>query len=515
MISIGLLIGAYSYTIFLLGVAGLLNRTILLASIIIYGIVGCFILIQKIKKNFFTLSLKRIDALLLMLIISQAAVNIVGVLAPELSFDALWYHLTLPKIYLLNYQIFFIPGGLYYYSVMPKLIEMLYIPALLFGNEITVKIIHFSFGILTLLVLYSLSRRFLDKTYSLLALVVFYSSLVVGWESITAYIDLGRTFYEILALFFFIKWWEKRSLSKLLFLGALVGLAISSKLIAIGSLGIFIILILLTSQQKIKDSIILLLLSLFIPLPWFIFSYLNTGNPVYPLFSPLYTIMPSLQLLNPFNFFFDMVRLFTFADDPISPLYIIFLPFLGIVYKKFTKKEKLLVTYSLLALVVWYITPRTGGGRFILPYLPAFSLVLVITAQYLNKKVIKSYIMGVIIIASIISISYRALANAKYIPVIMGRESKDEFLEKNLNFSFGDFYDKNQEIKKIVKNNTVLIIGGHNLYYVGFKFVHESYVRLKDSYSYILTIDEKLPNKYKGWKLIYYNEVTKAKLYNK
>lgn len=42
---------------------------------------------------------------------------------------------------------------------------------------------------------------------------------------------------------------------------------------------------------------------------------------------------------------------------------------------------------------------------------------------------------------SFISVPYRFIANIRFIPVILGLESKNNFLKNNLNFNFGDFYD--------------------------------------------------------------------------
>ena len=52
-------------------------------------------------------------------IILQALLNFATVFTPEIGFDALWYHLTLPKLWLLKHQWHF-NGGLLYYSVMPR-----------------------------------------------------------------------------------------------------------------------------------------------------------------------------------------------------------------------------------------------------------------------------------------------------------------------------------------------------------------------------------------------------------
>ena len=128
-----------------------------------------------------------------------------GALGPEIGFDALWYHLTIPKLYLENNSIFYIPGGLLYYSTIPKLTEMLYTAAIALNGEILAKLIHFCFGILTCVALFKLSRLFFSLKISLIAVVIFYSNLVVGWQSITAYVDLARTFFEIMALWAFAK----------------------------------------------------------------------------------------------------------------------------------------------------------------------------------------------------------------------------------------------------------------------------------------------------------------------
>ena len=42
------------------------------------------------------------------------------------------------------------------------------------------------------------------KIKSLLAVLLFYTNLVVGWMSITAYIDLSRTYFEIMSFLSFV-----------------------------------------------------------------------------------------------------------------------------------------------------------------------------------------------------------------------------------------------------------------------------------------------------------------------
>jgi len=526
MFSFAILIGIYSYLIFSLGVLGLINKNIIGLLTVIF-VTGSIIYLSKhfrIKKRYLTSILKdKFIFFLLSLLTIQAIINLIGALGPELSFDALWYHLTLPKLYIQNHSVLHIPGSLLYYSDMPKLTEMLYIPALLFGNEISAKLIHFSFGLLSSIALYFLSRKFFNARLSIFAVLIFYSNLVVGWESITAYIDLTRTFFEVMALWGFINFLEDKNKKWLIESAVMLGLAISTKLLALGSIFIFLCLIVyfgISNHNKItkvfKNVSIYLFFSLLVPLPWFVFSFIHNGNPFYSMFSNTATVNYSINILNPIRFLIDGLFLLIRSPDPLSPLYLIFLPLVLLTFNKFKGSIKFILLYSLLAIVIWYFTPRVGGGRFILPYLPAFSILVVQVIQTLEKKVeFRRLFLLLIIFISLSSIIYRGAANAKFIPVILGKESKSHFLSNHLNFSFGDFYDTDNYFKKnITSKDTVLLYGFHNLYYVNFPFIDSSWVKKSDMFNYIATQNSDLPKRFSNWNLIYYNPKTYVNLYS-
>lgn len=530
MFELAIFIGIYSYLIFALGILGLLYKSYIIFLTIVY--VATILLLKvapwyKVRpwdKVTPFLKNSKLIILLLIIIFSQAAVNFIGALGPEHGFDALWYHLTLPKIYLLNHKIEYIPGGLLYYSAMPQLTEMLYTSALALNGEILAQFTHFLFGLLSLAVLYKLSRKFLSTTFSLLAVVIFYSNLVVAWESITAYIDLARTFFEISALLAFVNWLEEKQKNWFVLSGVLLGLAVSTKLIAFGSLLIFSILIinkLYNSQKKDWKSITANILAYWyiciaVVSPWFVYSFIYTGNPVYPFFTNIYPTNFDISLLNPIRFFRDLWKIFVHADDPMSPIYIIALPLLVYFYKKFDSRFKPIILYSVLSIFVWYITPRTGGGRFLLPYLPALSLITAIVIDSMSKenKLIKNFLITTVILIAISIMLYRGIANSRYIPVIIGKETKEQFLSNHLNFSFGDFYDVDGYFKNNIKpSEKVLLYGFHNLYYIDFPFVDSSWVKKGDEFSHIASQNSIIPDRFSKYTLLYYNSNTKVKLY--
>jgi len=254
-----------------------------------------------------------------------------------------------------------------------------------------------------------------------------------------------------------------------------------------------------------------------IPLPWFIFSFLNTGNPLYPFFSETYIVSLNLQLFNIFNFIKEIGILFTNLSDPISPIYVAFLPLAIFLYRRFPRALKTISWYSIMAIAVWYFTPRTGGGRFILPYLPGLSVLAASSINYFeNKKFLRNVLLISVIFVFAITIFYRMVANYKYLNIIFGSQTKNEFLTLHLNFDFGDFYDIDNYFKKNIKaTDKVLLYGFHNLYYVDFPFIDSSFIKSGDKFNYVATQKSDVPERFNSWHLIYKNSLTHVKLYSK
>lgn len=525
MFFLAILIVVYSYTLFTVGLIGQLYASVILfITVFFYGVAFAYAGKQKTTFSLKNMHLSLLEKILIAAITLQVLINVIGVFGPELAFDALWYHLTLPKLYLLHHKVYFIPGGLLYYSAMPQLAEMLYVGALSLGNEITAKAIHFLFGIGTLIGVYKLSRLYISRHNALLTVFIFYSNLVVGWESITAYIDLTRSFFEVLGVFALILW-TRTDKRRYFFLSAIfIGAAIATKLLAVGTLSIMVVLLLVHafrkqhSFQEISRTIcIYIFCTLSIPFPWFLFSFLNTGNPVYPFFTSLYPVTQSFQILNPLHFLRDIVSLFVLSPDPVSPVYLICVPLFFLFFPK-GKNTGLLWVYSGLSLLVWFITPRTGGGRFIVPYLPVLSLCIGLVVEQIQKeKILIRYVLLLILTIGILSIVYRGIANVKYISVITGRESKHEFLTKQLNFSYGDFYDTDGYFARTIgKEDRVLLRGFHNLYYIDFPYVHESWITPHTGYTYIALQGDAIPDTLENtWHLVYKNKTTHVGVYKK
>ena len=172
-----------------------------------------------------------------------------------------------------------------------------------------------------------------------------------------------------------------------------LGLAMATKTIAVGSLGILGVVVWLTRTRR--DLVRYIALAMLVAAPWYIFSFVSTGNPVYPIFSGY-----KLE----WDWTFNLLRL----ADPINPIYVMILPIVWLVRKKI---PVMLTAYCLLSFVVWYLTPRTGGGRFLLPYLPVWSVATAIAIAQSAKLNAQKFLVGMVIALAVISIGYRGAAN--------------------------------------------------------------------------------------------------------
>lgn len=415
----------------------------------------------------------------LFLIFITALINLIGVFIPETAFDALWYHLTIPKLYLAVGKIYHIPGGLLYYSELPRLIEILYIPLLKYLGDIGPHLLSWGSGIGAAIILYLLSRKFhLSRLSSLIACAVFYVTPLVSWQSGSAYVDLPRTFFEVLALYFVID-------KKFLLAGLVTGLAFSTKTLALGSVLPLFLIILLTAK-KARPCILYLVSCVFVAAPWFLSAYLNTGYPLYPIgvgiLDPRHNL--NLDIWNIPKMAKEFVDLWLFPEDPISPIYLIILPFLLLSLSKLLAfrpaaqrgSQVSLLTYCFITFIVWYVTPRTGGGRFILPYLPAWSVLVAAIIAVQKRELIKQGLVLLVIIISLINLAYRFFVLSKTIPYLSGRQTKIDYLCKNLDTQTA-FVDCQNSFSNRKPPDLVYVLGYHNLYYINFPFVHETWYR--------------------------------------
>jgi hypothetical protein len=404
LFSVGLGLGLFTYVVLALALLGWLYAWVAWLIVAILGIVFAQDMWYGIKRigkrsielfaNGFSVKNRAADIFLLSLISVYLIVNLIGALAPEIEVDALVYHLYIPKVYIQNHRLVYIPYE--FRAAFPLGIEMLFTLAMLLRDSILAKLIHFALGVLSLLATYSFGKKYMGGRAGLLAATVFYTVSVVGWSSTTAYIDLGTTFFTILEIFALANWWRSRGDRWLAVAAIMCGLAMSTKYLGVFGLVILIAGILLKlSFTSGRDTLVALrtiliyaFISILMVSPWLIRNYVFTRNPVYPFFNNVF----KSPLMPPINPIFDRHR-FGMGDDVltkyvlspwnvtlhgeryggvIGPIFLTFLPLLLVV--RVDKLIKCLLLFCGIFFILWLVTFPII--RYLMPIMPFLSLIV-------------------------------------------------------------------------------------------------------------------------------------------
>ncbi|NVN97579.1 hypothetical protein HXX01_05155, partial [Candidatus Nomurabacteria bacterium] len=207
---------------------------------------------------------------------------------PEISKDALIYHLAVPKLYLKNNGFSFISGNIY--SNLPLQSEMLYTIALFLKGDILAKGVNFLAFLTVLLWVKEFSSRILNSSFPYLSMFIFAMLPTAFSLSHVSYADLYCCLYVLAALHLFIQWQKKNSYTVIMLSAYFTGLAISTKYSALilPLLALLGILINFRESRDMRKLLYTLLLFVLVTFAsgslFYIKNFILTGNPLYPFF---------------------------------------------------------------------------------------------------------------------------------------------------------------------------------------------------------------------------------------
>lgn len=226
--------------------------------------------------------------------VAVVAVLLLETLHPGISWDASAYHLTLPKLYLEHGGFFRVPFNVY--SNWPLGVELLFALAMVVGDYVVAKTVHFGFALATLAVVYRLAARRTAPWVGLLAGALVLFNPVVLFEASIAYVDLALAFFAVAALLFLDAFLDDEEASvrrtHLLLCGLCCGLAAATKLNGFFVATSLAVVLLVSRRRAFGRAVLRELPLLLLPtalglLPWLVKSAVLVGNPVYPLLYPL------------------------------------------------------------------------------------------------------------------------------------------------------------------------------------------------------------------------------------
>lgn len=223
------------------------------------------------------------------------------------DFDGLAEHLAQAADYARHGQI----QALWYdhHSWFPSNMQMLYALGLLFHSISAAKLFHWFHGIMALLAAALIARRYMHPGATAWAAVVLATMPLFLLLAGVSYVDLGVAAYGLIALFALLRWQESRRPTDLLLTGLLAGCCATVKTQGLTIWGVMMaaaLVLTLVEWRRAKVSgpetasgavgprtatgkghglgtvTAAAAIGVLICLPWFVRSYVNTGNPVYP-----------------------------------------------------------------------------------------------------------------------------------------------------------------------------------------------------------------------------------------
>lgn len=287
---LGLGFGILSVFIFIIGILHLLYTWVIFAILILMGLFSLKELktfLQDITKGS-KIEFNAFNIFSAMIMFILAAFAVIPALAPSsgMDWDGLAYHLAIPKLYLKHHSIIYVPY--ISHSNFPFLTEMLYTIGLSINSQAIAKLFHYSMYIGAAVAVYALCAKYLNPKTGIYSAILFITVPLIAWEAGIAYTDLSTAFYMLLAFYALLNFEASKSFNWLIICGIACGFAFSTKVLA--GIPIFVICILILYNQiqegkykiGIKLAFFVGITAILIGLPWYLKSYIYTGNPFYP-----------------------------------------------------------------------------------------------------------------------------------------------------------------------------------------------------------------------------------------
>jgi len=385
-------------------------------------------------------------------------------LAPEMGWDAMTYHLRVPSHYVEMHRMYLTPFSLG--SFYPFTVEMWFTAGQALGGDGAAKFINFSFLPLSILALAWLGAEAGNIPAGWLAGLLFASLPASGILSVESYNDLEAAAFTLLAV-----WASLRpTIPRIIAAGIFCGTAMGCKYSGVWVIPICLLAAGWLGRNGRRMAFPWLAVSAVIAglvfLPWPLRNYLLTGNPVYPLlrgifpvggFNPYFTpaeaamILPVsmpvsvMQVLSGLaRFPFDFSWNITAISARFGPLIFGFLPL--VLFRlpagrggrpAWPGREAGFLAGAGCAYAVMWVVSRAGDGRYLLPVAALLAYPSALAVMELSSRSFLLKVLTLLLVAGISAgqlVSWTGLVTGLYAPwrVAYGVESRLLYLSRGL-----------------------------------------------------------------------------------
>lgn len=388
-----------------------------------------------------------------------AAVLFPALAPPSCSdWDSLAYHLSIPKLFIQH-------GGIYYidfssHSNFPFLMEMLYVFPLWFGSAVGAKLMHLWMGVLLIAAVAVLTRKHFNPKAAPLAVIACAGMPILLWEATTAYIDLATALYTVLSIHLLLDYLDERKRPYLIASAIAAGFAASTKMTALSLFALIPIWLFLQSSTRFslrslpwKRGLMFVGIAALVCSPWYIKSFVYTGNPVYPFFYSIFggrgwnaaladqysTLQAHFGMGHdirknffylPWDLAFNSEKFYDTKGLFIGPILLALVPLLFLL-RNASKKLIGLTLFFLTQMLIWFMLSQQS--RYLIPNF-AIASVLIGAISYSDKRyrVTRSALMLCFVLTAFFGILTLYPQDQSTYSYVCGNETREQYLERTL-----------------------------------------------------------------------------------
>lgn len=241
---------------------------------------------------------QRFEVALLALSLVAVLMALVGALAPESEYDALWYHIWLPVQWLAAGRPVDIVEE--YPSLYPLAWDLLFGAGFVVGGTVGAKLVHFVCLPLLAATTWIATRKVTPDTSPALAFALAVTPPIIVWEATTAYVDLALAWYLALSVYALVRHDETRERRWLVLAALMMGMALAIKHLALVALLIIVAVLVIREARRVSRAASALrvvalfgAIALLLPSPWYARAWVGSGNPFFPDLYPVFGAKPA------------------------------------------------------------------------------------------------------------------------------------------------------------------------------------------------------------------------------
>jgi hypothetical protein len=384
-------------------------------------------------------------------------------LSPPADADTMAYHFDLPKRFLMEGRLFFVPRAMD--GAIPMLVHMTYVPALGLGGEKALTLWAMVSGWGASALLYVLARRWLDQRWSLTVALVYLTLPAVIYGGGTGQVEVRNALFAMVGAVAVAEARRTGELRYAMLAGIGAGLFMAGKLTGLQ----FVLacgLVLIVQRRWFVQGAVFGLAALAAGGQWYGWNWWHSGDPLFPVLyglvdykipgswdaehqAELWRFIREEERAVPNNFAWMIAYPFvaTLAGKPVfesgrtglGPFVLIVLPFVlaGIWRFRARLRNSPLTTVAAVMVVFYVVWFLAGSSQRIRHLVPVFPLVLLCGTVAAERWATARDSLHPLAAAMALVLGMQAgghlVFSVKFARHVFSGESRDAFLTHNLN----------------------------------------------------------------------------------